>query len=101
MSLREPFLSLSVQILACNYDEVSGAFRTGFTPVVAVKATWGSAFGAASLITPFLLGTCKAITSSPNSPCGSGVNPCHRFMPTFDDAKPVTEADQNSLVHPC
>ncbi len=31
----------------------------------------------------------------------SGVNPGNRFMHTFDDAKPVAEADQNSPVHTC
>jgi hypothetical protein len=31
----------------------------------------------------------------------TGVNPFYRFMHTFDDAKPVAEADQNWLAHTC
>src|SRR5207248_10512903 len=58
------FIPLTLSLIGVVLRGASFAFRTHFAGAVMVKAAWGSAFGIASLFTPFLLGTCAAAVAS-------------------------------------
>jgi cytochrome d ubiquinol oxidase subunit II len=80
------FIPLTLSLIGFVLRGASFAFRTGFTRVVAVKAPWGSAFGAASLITPFLLGTCAAAAASGQLRVHNGQGPValwHAWLTPF------------------
>lgn len=58
------FLPLSLSLLGVVLRGGAFAFRTQFLGTATVREIWGKAFGIASLITPFLLGTCAAAVAS-------------------------------------
>lgn len=58
------FIPFSLALLGVVMRGASFAFRTEFAHSVYLKATWARAFGIASAITPFLLGTCAAAVAS-------------------------------------
>ncbi len=58
------FIPFSLALLGVVMRGASFAFRTEFGHSVILKEAWGRAFGIASAITPFLLGTCAAAVAS-------------------------------------
>lgn len=64
----------------------SFAFHTHFAHSVILKETWGRAFGIASAITPFLLGTCAAAVASGQIRVQHGTTPVavwHAWLTPF------------------
>jgi cytochrome bd ubiquinol oxidase subunit II len=80
------FIPLTLALIGFVLRGAAFAFRTGFTGVVAAQVTWGSAFGAASLITPFLFGTCAAAVASGQLRVHNGQGPVglwHAWLTPF------------------
>ena len=58
------FIPISLALIGIVLRGASFGFRSHFSQAVEVRAFWGGLFSAASLITPFLLGTCAAAVAS-------------------------------------
>jgi cytochrome d ubiquinol oxidase subunit II len=58
------FIPFSLALIGVVMRGAAFAFRSHLTRFVAVSAVWGRAFGIASLLTPFFLGTCAAAVAS-------------------------------------
>lgn len=58
------FIPFSLALIGFVMRGASFAFRTQFGRMVIVREIWGRVFGIASIITPFLLGTCAAAVAS-------------------------------------
>ena len=58
------FIPFSLALLGVVLRGASFAFRTHFGNSVTMKEAWGRAFGIASMVTPFLFGTCAAAVAS-------------------------------------
>jgi cytochrome d ubiquinol oxidase subunit II len=69
------FIPLTLALVGFVLRGASFAFRTGFSGVLQVRYIWGSAFGVASMITPFLLGACAAAVASGGLPVHNGQGP--------------------------
>jgi cytochrome d ubiquinol oxidase subunit II len=69
------YIPLTLVLIGVVLRGASFAFRTHFGEVVSVRAFWGYAFGVASLLTPFLLGTCAAAVASSQLPVHNGQGP--------------------------
>ena len=68
-------IPLTLALIGVVLRGASFAFRTHFSGVFSVGTLWGYAFGVASLITPFLLGTCAAAVASSQLPVRNGQGP--------------------------
>jgi cytochrome bd ubiquinol oxidase subunit II len=80
------FIPLTLALIGFVLRSASFAFRTSVTSIVSVKAAWGTAFGVASLITPFLLGTCAGAVASGQIPAYNGQQPVgswHSWLSPF------------------
>lgn len=80
------FIPLTLALIGIVLRGASFAFRTHFGQVISVRAFWGYAFGIASLITPFLLGTCAAAVASSQLPVRNGQGPValwHAWLTPF------------------
>ncbi len=60
------FIPTSLALIGIVMRGASFGFRSHFSQAVEVRKFWGSLFSAASLITPFLWGTCAAAVASGN-----------------------------------
>lgn len=69
------FIPLTLALIGIVLRGASFAFRTHFGQIISIKAFWSYAFGVASLITPFLLGTCAAAVASSQLPVHNGQGP--------------------------
>ncbi len=69
------FIPLTLALIGFVLRSASFAFRTSVTRIVSMKAAWGTAFGVASLITPFLLGACAGAVASGQIPAYNGRQP--------------------------
>ena len=69
------FIPLTLALIGFVLRGAFFAFRTSVTRIVTVKAAWGTAFGIASLITPFLLGACAGAVASGKLPVYNGHGP--------------------------
>lgn len=58
------FIPFSLILIGVVFRGASFAFRTQFSGTLTLREIWGRAFGIASMITPFLLGTCAAAVAS-------------------------------------
>src|SRR5205823_3586992 len=54
----------SLALIGVVLRGASFAFRTHFSGAMTLREVWGRAFGIASMITPFLFGTCAAAVAS-------------------------------------
>jgi cytochrome bd ubiquinol oxidase subunit II len=80
------FIPLTLALIGFVLRGAAFAFRTNFSQVVTVKTVWGSAFGAASLITPFLFGACAAAVASGQLRVPNGQTPVglwHAWLTPF------------------
>jgi len=68
-------IPLTLALIGVVLRGASFAFRTHFSGFFSVGTFWGYAFGIASLITPFLLGTCAAAVASSQLPVRNGQGP--------------------------
>lgn len=69
------FIPLTLALIGIVLRGASFAFRTHFSGVIEVKWAWGSAFGIASLFTPFILGACAAAAASGKIRVRNGQSP--------------------------
>lgn len=58
------FIPFSLVLIGVVLRGAAFAFRTSFSGAATPRAIWGRAFDIASIITPFLLGTCAAAVAS-------------------------------------
>jgi cytochrome d ubiquinol oxidase subunit II len=58
------FIPFSLALIGVMLHGAAFAFRMHFGNSVTMKEMWGRAFGIASMVTPFLLGTCAAAVAS-------------------------------------
>src|SRR5207237_1325835 len=75
------FIPFSLALIGVVLRGASFAFRTHFGNSVVLKEAWGRAFGIASMLTPFLLGTCAAAVTSGQIRVRNGAIPVALFHP--------------------
>ena len=75
------FIPFSLALIGVVLRGASFAFRTHFGNSVTMKEAWGRAFGIASVLTPFLLGTCAAAVAGGQIRVRNGAVPVALFHP--------------------
>ncbi len=75
------FIPFSLALIGVVLRGASFAFRTHFGNSMTLREVWGRAFGIASMITPFLFGTCAAAVASGAIHVQSGSSPVALFQP--------------------
>lgn len=75
------FIPFSLALIGIVMRGASFAFRTHFGNSVTMKQAWGRAFGIASMVTPFLFGTCAAAVASGQIRVSGGQIPVALFGP--------------------
>src|SRR5437667_6801087 len=75
------FIPFSLALIGVVLRGASFAFRTHFGNSVTMKEAWGRAFGIASVLTPFLLGTCAAAVAGGQIRVRNGAIPVALFHP--------------------
>lgn len=75
------FIPFSLALIGVVLRGASFAFRTQFGNSVILKEAWGRAFGIASMVTPFLFGTCAAAVASGQIRLSQGQIPVALFRP--------------------
>lgn len=75
------FIPFSLALIGVVLRGASFAFRTHFGNAVTLKEVWGRAFGIASMVTPFLFGTCAAAVASGQIRVAHGQIPVALFRP--------------------
>ena len=73
------FIPFSLALIGVVLRGASFAFRTHFGNSVMLKEAWGRAFGIASMVTPFLFGTCAAAVASGQILVQNGKSPVALF----------------------
>jgi cytochrome d ubiquinol oxidase subunit II len=75
------FIPFSLALIGVVLRGASFAFRTHFGNSVTLKEVWGRAFGIASMVTPFLFGTCAAAVAGGQIHVPQGHIPVSLFRP--------------------